>query len=71
MEELESAIEDAQYITAIHDDLPKPTQAWKRPSSDQMKTYLEKQLIEAKGNVDAAFICSGSLGFYMVMIIIH
>jgi hypothetical protein len=25
MEELQDAIEDAQYMNAIHDDVPKPT----------------------------------------------
>ena len=66
MEELEAAVEDAQYITAIHDDAPKPTQSWKKPSTEQMKIFLEKQLTESKGNIDATFICSSCLGFYMV-----
>ena len=66
MEELQDAIEDAQYIMAMHDDIPKPTEAWKKPTTEQMKTYQNKVALESKGNIDAAYICSGCLGFYMV-----
>ena len=63
MEDLESAIEDAQYMTAIHDDVPKPTQMWKKPTPEQMKQYFEKQPTE----IDASSLCSGSLGFFLVI----
>ena len=29
MDELQDAIEDAQYVNAMHDDIPKPTKEWK------------------------------------------
>ena len=30
MEELQDAIEDAQYMNAMHDDVPKPTKVCER-----------------------------------------
>ena len=32
MEELQDAIEDAQYMNAMHDGVPRPTKGWKWPS---------------------------------------
>jgi hypothetical protein len=32
MEELQDAIEDAQYMNAMHDDVPKPTKVCNRKS---------------------------------------
>ena len=32
MEELQDAIEDAQYMNAMHDDVPKPTKVCRRIS---------------------------------------
>lgn len=32
MEELQDAIEDAQYMNAMHDDVPKPTKVCKKKS---------------------------------------
>ena len=32
MEELQDAIEDAQYMNAMHDGRPRPTKKWKWPS---------------------------------------
>ena len=29
MDELQDAIEDAQYVNAMHDDTPRPTKDWK------------------------------------------
>jgi hypothetical protein len=32
MEELQDAIEDAQYMNAMHDGIPRPTKGWKWPT---------------------------------------
>jgi hypothetical protein len=42
MEELQDAIEDAQYMNAMHDSIPRPTQDWRWPSTEEFKDYLEK-----------------------------
>jgi hypothetical protein len=42
MEELQDAIEDAQYMNAMHDGIPRPTQDWRWPSTEEFKDYLEK-----------------------------
>lgn len=36
MEELQDAIEDAQYMTAMHDGIPRPTKGWKWPSEGDL-----------------------------------
>ena len=36
MEELQDAIEDAQYMTAMHDGIPRPTKGWKWPSEGEL-----------------------------------
>jgi hypothetical protein len=66
MEEIQDAIEDAQYMLAMNDDSPKPSQRWKKPTKEQMELYFQK-LSSFDGVLDAKFICSSALGFYMVI----
>ena len=40
MEELQDAIEDAQYMNAMHDDVPKPTKVQLRSSINQVTLEL-------------------------------
>ena len=44
MEELQDAIEDAQYMTAMHDGIPRPTKGWKWPSEGEKLTYHDHTL---------------------------
>ena len=60
MEELQDAIEDAQYMNAINDGTPKPTREWKWPYTDKLQQTSPKAF-EAEG-----FCKHGCLGFYMV-----
>lgn len=39
MEELQDAIEDAQYMNAMHDGIPRPTKGWKWPTPGNSVTY--------------------------------
>jgi len=67
MEELQDAIEDAQYMNAMHDSIPRPTQDWRWPSTEEFKDYLEKVRITAPKSFEAEGLCRGSLGFYTFM----
>ena len=44
MEELQDAIEDAQYMNAMHDDVPKPTKVClissRKTCSDSLKSQV-------------------------------
>ena len=66
MEELQDAIEDVQYMNAMHDDIPRPTQDWKWPSPEEFQLYLDKVKTTAPRSFEAEGLCRGSLGFYTV-----
>ena len=67
MEELQDAIEDAQYVNAMHDDTPKPTKEWKFPSPDEMNAFMTKLSFKDSKLLELDTICQDSLGFYLVM----
>ena len=55
MEELQDAIEDAQYVNAINtqDDGPKPVLPWETPSSDELLVEWSKTKARSLGNLDS------------------
>ena len=67
MEELQDAIEDAQYMNAMHDDLPRPTKDWKFPTPDEMSAYFERMRAEAPKGLELEGVCDGALGYYMFL----
>lgn len=66
MEELQDAIEDAQYMNAMHDDSPKPTKEWKRPSPEEYQKYMNRLQSADPKALTPEGICAGCLGLYMV-----
>jgi hypothetical protein len=66
MEELQDAIEDAQYMNAMQDDSPKPTKEWKKIPIEDIQSYLNRKARDSPISLTPEGICSGSLGFYMV-----
>ena len=69
MEELQDAIEDAQYLTAMHDELPKPTLPWPKYKDEEVAAFVAQQRAENPSNVELEGMCLGSLGFYMVRLV--
>eukprot|EP00596_Hydrurales_sp_CCMP1899_P010160 CAMPEP_0119055114 /NCGR_PEP_ID=MMETSP1177-20130426/75519_1 /TAXON_ID=2985 /ORGANISM="Ochromonas sp, Strain CCMP1899" /LENGTH=607 /DNA_ID=CAMNT_0007035569 /DNA_START=227 /DNA_END=2047 /DNA_ORIENTATION=+ len=68
MEELQDAIEDAQYMNAIHDDVPKPTKEWKWPVNEELQGFLAKIKATNPHSLEAEGFCrGGSLGLYLFM----
>ena len=65
MEELQDAIEDAQYVNAMHDDSPKPTKSWKWPTVDEVSQYVGKLRQNNPEEVELETICKSCLGFYL------
>ena len=66
MEELQDAIEDAQYMNAMHDDSPKPTKEWRKPTPEELQKHLNTLQESDPKALTAEGICTGSLGLYMV-----
>jgi hypothetical protein len=66
MEELQDAIEDAQYMSALNDIEPQPTRDWDWPSKEELNKYLSQLEEKSPNALDIEFICRGSLGFYLV-----
>lgn len=50
MEELQDAIEDAQYMTAMHDGIPRPTKGWKWPSEGELMIRNDDTLQDQREN---------------------
>ena len=68
MEQLQDAIEDAQYMTAMHDDMPRPTMEWQWPTAEELQSFLDQLKAVNPKIFEAEGICKGSLGFYLVRI---
>ena len=67
MEELQDAIEDAQYINAMNDDSPKPTKEWRMPSLQELQSYIESLKTSNPESLTLEAMCSNCLGFYLVL----
>jgi hypothetical protein len=67
MEELQDAIEDAQYMNAMHDEVPRPTKAWKKVTPEELQNHLDKLRQTKPTSLEIDTICEGSLGFYYFM----
>jgi len=66
MEELQDAIEDAQYLNAVHDDTPRPNAPWPRLKDDELLAFIARNKAENPLSVELESICAGALGFFMV-----
>lgn len=65
MEELQDAIEDAQYMNAMHDGVPRPTKEWVKPSPEKVQAYIEKLQTNHPKELEIESICRGCLGLYL------
>ena len=66
MEELQDAIEDAQYVNALHDKNPQPTAEWTSFAPERLQAYVEgvTNLKPSLGTLRV--VCSRPIGFYLV-----
>ncbi len=65
MEELQDAIEDAQYMSAVNDDIPAPIRTFKYPNVDELKSYIVHSTNSNPCIFYLDVICKNPLGFYM------
>ena len=66
MEDLQDAIEDAQFINAMHEDGPKPSKRWKRLSKEELTVYEAHLKTKSRNGAELEGICGNCLGFYLV-----
>ena len=66
MEELQDAIEDAQYMNAVHDTGPKPSKDWKFLSPENLESYIQNTASMKPYAMKLEVICNRPLGFYLV-----
>lgn len=64
MEELQDAIEDAQYVNAIatQDDGPRPVLAWEKPSELQVQQWIHEKKPQLD---DMEWVLSHALGYFL------
>ena len=65
MEEMQDAIEDAQYMNAMHDDLPRPTKVWKSPTTEEIQAYMHDLRVTNPNMLSMDGMTQGPLGFYL------
>eukprot|EP01038_Epipyxis_sp_PR26KG_P014949 gene14949-20109_t len=65
MEELQDAIEDAQYMHAMSDNSPHPTSEWIWPKQEEIDKYVERIKESHPTALELETICEGSLGLYL------
>lgn len=69
MEELQDAIEDAQYMNALHDVNPKPIAEWKIFPIEKLQAYIDNVGKLQPKLVTLEAICARPVGFYLVRIV--
>lgn len=64
MDEIDAAVEDAEYVRAMRDGVPQPTKGWDYMSGAELEKYLD-QLRKVTGDgLSLESITANNLGFY-------
>ena len=61
------AVTQDNYMHEIKTNIATPIKPWKKTSPTKIQSYVDSIYAELNGQIDAAYICSGSLGFYLVI----
>jgi len=64
MEELQDAIEDAQYVNAMTDEGPKPSKEWDMPSPEDVVNYKKDQVTKDPNAYNIEVLLQQSLCLY-------
>mmetsp|Transcript_22856 Transcript_22856/g.33385 ORF Transcript_22856/g.33385 Transcript_22856/m.33385 type:complete len:590 (-) Transcript_22856:230-1999(-) len=65
MDELQDHVDDTIFSKEVQDTVPKPTKFWKRPSAEDVDTYVSTAITKPDRCLELEGICSNCLGFYM------
>jgi len=66
MDELQDAIEDAQYMSAVHEDTLKPTKRWKYPSAERTREFIERLEAHKADALGFDALAAQCLGLYQM-----
>ena len=67
MEELQDAIEDAQYVNAIatQEEGPRPVLAWEIPTEEQLDAWRDIHSLSARSYATIDGCCSSAIGLFL------
>jgi hypothetical protein len=68
MEELQDAIENAQYMHAMHNQAPQPTADWVWPTPEQLEQYMASVTDKDPSLTEIEGFCKQPLGFHLVSV---
>ena len=66
MEDIDAAVEDAEYVKAMRDNVPRPTKSWDWLNSGDLETYISHLMAHNPEGLRLEKIASTSLGLYLV-----
>jgi hypothetical protein len=66
MDDIDAAVEDAEYIRAMRIGTPQPTKGWEWLSPAELETYMEELSSKNSPLLLIENVVSNSLGFYLV-----
>ena len=66
MDELQDAIEDAQYMSAMHDNSPRPTASWKIPTEDEYNLFIARLESHNPDALSVERLTTQCLGLYQI-----
>lgn len=71
MQDFQEVIEDSQLMNAMYDDTPRPIQEWYQATPDEIEIFESKWRKKDNNRMEMEYVCSSSLGFYLVCIHLH
>lgn len=70
MDEIDAAVEDAEYVRAMRDGIPQPVKSWEWLSGSDLDQYIERLRKVDESQLSLELILRNNLGFYKVTYIL-
>jgi hypothetical protein len=64
MDDIDAAVEDAEYVRAMRDGVPQPTKGWDYMSGIELEKYLDQLRKTAGDGLSPEVITTSNIGFY-------
>jgi hypothetical protein len=68
MDEIDAAVEDAEYVRAMRDCAPQPVKSWEWMSGSALDEYITKLSETDALKITLEAILADNLGFYQVVL---
>lgn len=66
MEDIDAAVEDAEYVRAMREGVPQPSKGWEWMSGPNLDAYIDKLRKDDTRKLTLDHILGQNLGFYQV-----